>query len=139
MPETTVIGLDNFYKQLSALAKTLSPEVVEPMLMDKGEKLGDAVRDVAPQGPTGNLKKGVKVKQMDKRGDNPKSVIVKSTSPHDHLVEYGTSERYQKTTGRYTGVMPRHPFFRPAVDANKSKLYQELFDEFQKSVLSVTK
>jgi HK97 gp10 family phage protein len=139
MTDTTVIGMENFYKQLAALAKTLSPEVVEPMLMDKGQQLGDAVRDAAPQGITGNLKKGVKVKQMDKRGDNPKSVIVKSSAPHDHLVEFGTSERYQKTTGRRTGVMPRHPFFRPAYDANKARLYKELYNELQKSVLSVTK
>jgi phage protein, HK97 gp10 family len=135
--ETTLTGFDDFYKQLDKLAKTLGPEIVEPILMDKGTQLGNIVRADAPQGKTGNLKKGIKVKQMQKRGDNPKSVIVKSGDPVSHLVEYGTSERYQKTTGRYTGIMSAHPFFRPAVDANEGRLYNELFDELKKSVESV--
>jgi len=135
--ETTFTGFEDFYKQLDKLAKTLGPEVVEPILKDKADQLGNIIRTSAPQGLTGNLKKGIKVKQMNKRGDNPRSEIVKSSDPVSHLVEFGTSARYQKTTGRYTGIGPAHPFFRPSVDANKSRLYNEMFDEFKKSVESV--
>lgn len=37
-------------------------------------------------------------------------------SPLAHLLEFGTTERTQKTTGRYTGRMPAQPFMRPALD-----------------------
>lgn len=42
---------------------------------------------------------------------------VGSTSPLAHLFEFGTAPRTQKTTGRYTGVMPAEPFVRPAFDS----------------------
>lgn len=37
-------------------------------------------------------------------------------SPLSHLMEFGTTDRTQKTTGRYTGRMPAQPFLRPAMD-----------------------
>jgi HK97 gp10 family phage protein len=37
------------------------------------------------------------------------------TEPHAHLVEFGTGERHHKS-GKSTGVMPAHPFVRPAFD-----------------------
>lgn len=32
------------------------------------------------------------------------------TSPLAHLLEGGTGPRYQRTTGRYTGIMPAQPY-----------------------------
>lgn len=37
-------------------------------------------------------------------------------SPLSHLLEFGTTDRTQKTTGRFTGRMPAQPFLRPALD-----------------------
>lgn len=37
--------------------------------------------------------------------------------PLAHLIEFGTVDRTQRTTGRYTGRMPANPFLRPAIDA----------------------
>lgn len=47
------------------------------------------------------------------------SVRIGPTAPHAHLVEFGTGPRYQKTTGKFVGVMPAQPFIRPAFDVKK--------------------
>jgi HK97 gp10 family phage protein len=133
-------GMNELYKQLNALNKSLSPEVVEPLLMKAGTELKTAILskiDSVVKTKTGNLKKGVKVEQMKRRGDNPRSVIVRPTAPHTYIIEHGTSDRYQKTTGRYTGYGPARPFFRPAVDENKERIYTEIVSEMKKSVESV--
>lgn len=44
------------------------------------------------------------------------TTAVGSSSPLAHLFERGTGPRFQKTTGRYTGLMPAEPFVRPAFD-----------------------
>lgn len=48
------------------------------------------------------------------------TVRIGSTSPLAHLFEFGTAPRTQKTTGRYTGIMPAEPFVRPSFDNNKT-------------------
>ena len=44
---------------------------------------------LAPKGPTGNLKKGIKDHLV---GDGREGIVM-STAPHSHLVEYGTDPR----------------------------------------------
>jgi len=138
MDTETTIDFSDFYKQLDKLAKTLGPEIVEPMLKDKADQLADIVQQNAPYA---HVKKGIKVKQMNKRGDNPKSEIVKTTAKDSYWIEYGTSERFRKSgaaTGKeFKDTANGHPFFRPAVDSNQGRLYDELFDELKKSVESI--
>jgi HK97 gp10 family phage protein len=43
-----------------------------------------------------------------------------------HLIEFGTGPRRQRTTGRYTGVMPARPFMRPAWEAGKHGIVDRL-------------
>lgn len=134
-----VEGMDELYKKLNQIAKSLAPEKIEPILLKGAHELQAAVREKAPQGPTGNLKKGVRVFQLPKRGDNPRSAEVQSSAKHSYMIEHGTSQRYQKTTGRYTGVGPAKPFFRPAIDANKERVYNEIVNDLRQSVESVVK
>lgn len=42
-----------------------------------------------------------------------------SALPHAHLNEFGTKDRYQKTTGKFVGRMKAKPFMRPAWDSKK--------------------
>ncbi len=44
-------------------------------------------------------------------------VKVAVTSPHAHLVEFGTVERFHKS-GKSVGRMPANPFIRPAWDSS---------------------
>jgi len=46
-------------------------------------------------------------------------------APHAHFPEFGTVERVKKT-GATTGHMPATPYFRPAVDQNRSKFFNEI-------------
>ena len=81
-------GLDELKKLVAGFADACT---------DDGQQLADqaamrAVEEVKaayPQGPTGNLKKGVRIVRV--KGDGHRVLsIVKSTAPHAHLYEYGT-------------------------------------------------
>lgn len=92
----------------------------------------------APYGQTGNLKTGIKKEIRGSYG------VVKSTSPHSHLVEFGTGPRIVGPVKRaalklprfdssmgwpgyvkgdiYNGKMPKAPFMKPAAEENKPKI-----------------
>ena len=81
-------GLDELKKLVASFADVCT---------DDGQQLADqaamrAVEEIKaayPQGPTGNLKKGVRIVRV--KGDGHRVLsIVKSTAPHAHLYEYGT-------------------------------------------------
>jgi HK97 gp10 family phage protein len=61
---------------------------------------------------------------------------------HAHLIEFGTGPRYQKS-GKYTGVMPAMPYFRPAWEANKGQmlsiLQKALWQEIEKAAKRLAK
>jgi len=92
---------------------------------------------LAPAGPTGNLKAGIKSEMSSSSAYG----VVKSTSSHSHIVEFGTGERitYNKKGKQamvingsfvkgdiYNGKMPRKPFMRPAVETEKPKIEENI-------------
>lgn len=97
-----------------------------------------AVR-MAPHGPTGNLKAGLRRKVSGVSGQ------VMSTAPHSHLVEFGTGPRItygnpkkgsrhamRLPDGRfvkgdiYNGRMRKKPFMRPAFMEERDKIESEM-------------
>jgi hypothetical protein len=46
-------------------------------------------------------------------------------APHAHLIEFGTAPRYHKS-GKYVGAVMADPFMRPAWDAHKPKMLDQL-------------
>lgn len=57
--------------------------------------------------------------------------------PHSrltHLIEFGTSERVQKTTGRKTGRMPARPFIRPAMQSSKADIVTAMKKNLTKGI-----
>ncbi len=91
-------------------------------------------RELAPEGPTGNLKRGI-VARVDKTartlGIGAATVGANyKIAPHAHLVEYGTSgRRFPKKKDKLVfyidgekfvldsvAPMPAHPFMRPAIE-----------------------
>ena len=127
-----VEGLPELLTQLNDLVKHLNPSEVEPILMDRGKELYQAVKDKAPV-KSGNLKRNIKIKQLDRIGSNPKSVLVRSYAKHSQIVEFGTKPRRQKN-GRYTGSMPATPFFRPAVDSRKERVIEEIVQDLENKI-----
>jgi len=134
-------GKEAFEKTLLALAKALPNEKVEPVMMEGAKVIAAAARAKAPQGPTGNLKKGVKAKFLRQIGNYPRSAaaaVDRKIARHAHIIEYGTKPRYQKS-GRYTGIGPAIPFFRPAVDTNKGRIQDEVITKLGNLIDSAMK
>lgn len=48
-----------------------------------------------------------------------------SHAPHAHLVEFGTGPRYH-ASGKYVGAMPPDPFMRPAWEAHRATILDDL-------------
>ncbi|MCK9569545.1 HK97 gp10 family phage protein [Candidatus Pacearchaeota archaeon] len=125
-------GLDHFYSQINKLSKSLDANSVEPLLKEAADTLTDAVKSKAPL-KTGRLKRFVVTLKMKKLGNNPASHMTKVQqrarrpveAPHAHLVELGHKNA------------PPHPFFRPAYDSNKHKIYSNLVSGLKKKVESV--
>lgn len=67
--------------------------------------LADKVRDAAPQGRTGGLKRGVKSKVEE--DEETIRGIVEVNAPHAHLIEFG----FLHVGGKY---VPANPFMRRA-------------------------
>lgn len=58
------------------------------------------------------------------------ALYVGSSSPLAHLVEFGTGPRYQ-ANGKFVGVMPAQPWFRPAWDGNVGKVLDILASQLR--------
>ncbi len=136
-----VQGKEEFEKILLALAKALPNDKVEPVMMEGAKVIAAAAKAKAPQGHTGNLKKGVKAKFLRQIGNYPRSAaaaVDRKIAPHAYIIEYGTKPRYQKS-GRYTGIGPAIPFFRPAVDTNKGRIQEEVITKLSNLIDSAMK
>ena len=134
-------GKEAFEKTLLALAKALPNDKVEPVMLDGAKVVAAAARAKAPQGPSGNLKKGVKAKLLRQISNYPRSAaaaVDRKIAPHAYIIEYGTKPRYQKS-GRYTGIGPAQPFFRPAVDTNKGRIQDEVITKLGNLIDSAMK
>jgi hypothetical protein len=90
-----------------------------------------------PQGPTGHLKKGVKVK-VQEIGPYSVAAQVRSSAPHGWLYEYGTKARKTKK-GWNRGTMPNPPdVFIPAMVRYRRAMYLKLADIIRATGLIVT-
>jgi len=100
-----------------------------------------AQRDIAaayPQGPTGHLKKGVKV-TVKEIGPFAVAAQVRSVAPHAHLYEFGTQARHTKR-GWNRGTMPAPPMpvFIPTMIRHRRAMYGQLANLIRASGLTVT-
>lgn len=102
--------------------KTLVGSFAETCTVN-GQRLADAAADEAveqiraayPQGPTGNLKKGVR--RVRVKGDGHRVLaIAKSTAPHAHLYEYGTRRQPARPVVGEVAARVRRDYYRDLVD-----------------------
>ena len=134
-------GKEAFEKTLLALAKALPNDKVEPLMLEGAKVVAAAAKAKAPRGPSGHLKKAVKAKMLRQISNYPRSAaatVDRKIAPHAYIVEYGTKPRYQKS-GRYTGIGPAIPFFRPAVDTNKGRIQDEVITKLGNLIDSAMK
>lgn len=118
-----VKGIPELNQGIEDVLKTLDPDTVEAIALDAARIISTEIKALAPQGSTGNLKKSIVAKILQRSNPiEPAPAIVAINfrrGPHAHLVEKGTAPRTQKTTGRFVGSMPAHPFFMPGYEAKK--------------------
>lgn len=88
---------------------------------DAGVSLAATLRAEFPEGPTGNLRKGVRLEQI-----GPLAWRVRSTARHTHIFEKGTGRRFTKRTGANRGVMPAAHLFIPAATRVRAMMLSRL-------------
>ena len=130
-------GMKEFIDTIDRLVKNVSPEKIEPVLFREAQRVSKEVRANAPVGPTGNLKKAVITKRLQRWGRNPApsiAAINRKKAPHAWLVIHGTSgvravdpPHYVNLRGRMvkitnTGIMPPNRFFQNAIEAKKDEV-----------------
>jgi len=108
-------GVKELEAKIEQLNKGMNGEKLSKRIMPIAQEAADHIRDGAPQGPTGNLKRSIKAKELTPR-ESVATVIVavdRKIAPHAHLLEFGTVR------------MSPHPFFRPGWDSVKEKVERE--------------
>ncbi len=94
-----------------------------------------------------NLEKSLKIstslKASQKKGqtyDRTRvTVYVGSSAPHAHLIEFGTKDRTQKKTGRFTGRISPNPFLRNAWDSTKEIALKILARELRAQIYAAAR
>lgn len=121
--------------ETTQLLKAMSNLLTKPELAVAAGKgadiIADEARRLAPEGPTGNLKRGI-VARVDKvhtefggghEGHAYVSVNYK-IAPHAHLVEYGARG----------GEMPANPFMRRAQEAKEAEAVSAIDHDLQQRI-----
>jgi HK97 gp10 family phage protein len=108
---TQIQGLDELLAQLENLKTDNIAKHIVGGVEEAAKKVADTIRNEAPQGPTGNLKRAVQYGVYKKRQGKSISAWVRMSvkhkknatgiAPHAHLVEFGARG----------GKMPANPFF----------------------------
>ena len=132
----TIEGMDEFIDTIDKMIEGIKPDKIEPVLDKAAGKIAREVRARAPVGPTGNLKKAVKKKKLQRWFGSPAPVIVaidRKKAPHAWLVVHGTSgvrkvdpPQMVKIGGRpvlitQTGIMPPNRFFSEGIEAKQGE------------------
>jgi hypothetical protein len=83
----------------------------------------------------GNAPKGTftldKMETSDRGG---LKITVYATDYRARWFEFGTAERFQKTTGRRTGRIQQHPFFFPSYRALRKRIKSRVTREMKKAI-----
>lgn len=117
-----VMGAKELDRKLKRLDKAAARKIGKKATRAGAKIVHSAVKAAAVKGPTGNLKKGIKIKVGRMRGGSAMTRVI-AVAPHSHLVEKGTVPRFRKAgrwgrlilqKGAPTGTMPARPFFDPA-------------------------
>lgn len=98
-------GLTEFQRALRALPAELTEEA-SAIVLGQGEEAERQIEAAYPEGPTGNLRRGVTVERNTSKFTT--RAIVRSRARHAHLFERGTGPR-RTGKGWNRGRMPEAP------------------------------
>lgn len=127
---------------LRAMAQTLTRDVLAKPMEKVAALLCDRMRDMAPTGATGNLKRSISFKVLLYENKNmvvgivgPRRRAPGRPTRYAHLVEFGHMKatprlgRDGKTKMVRGGYVPAEPFMRPAVEIARQTIAEVLGDE----------
>lgn len=120
-------GIDKLERQANKLIKEVN-EGKTRLLLDQAKLVRDRIREKAPRGPTGNLKRAAYAKALPPTTTQPAVAfagIRPRVAPHAHLVEYGHGGPHPA---------PAHPFVRPAWDGMKEQVKRNIELGLKKAV-----
>jgi hypothetical protein len=116
--------LQHYLEALPADLGTAGQQLAE----SAADQCAQRIRDAYPEGKTGNLKKGVLVREVTlSYNGQPMGARcwVVNTAPHAHLFEYGTQVRHTDLNWN-RGKMPAHPTFIPLREQYQRGLIEAL-------------
>ncbi len=145
-------GIKEIDELLRKLPDSLSAKIIESANRAAVKPLIEKAKANAPEGNTGNLVDSIGIASRVKGGATIKAskglTIVGprrgkgkgQQGHHAHLVEYGTAERVQKSTGKSTGsISPGKPFMKPAWISTQVEVRKNIKEELGKSVIRTMK
>jgi hypothetical protein len=107
-----ILNLNEWRDELKAEPTALA-DAARPIVLTAADDAAHTIADRYPTGPTGNLKRGVKVGRPPTGPAITKASVI-SSAPHAHLYEYGTH------------VARAHPTFFPATEARGRTMLEDV-------------
>ncbi len=127
MSEIRIEGMKELIDKIRDLPIKLQRQLERGALRKALQPLKNAIESKAPVGETGRLADSIVIRTRTKKGALSGEVVVQA--PHSHLVEFG--HRMVSHSGREVGVVPPHPFARPALDETASEVLRIAANEVQ--------
>jgi len=119
-----VQGIPELQGKLERMKNELNPDETEPILVRAAEIMANTIRARAPVGPTGNLRRGVVAKALQRREKQTAAIAAMDyrIAPHAHFLEAGTK------------YMAARPFFGPGVAASRGEALETIISEISRSL-----
>jgi len=117
-----ITGIDELQKALRALPEKIAARAVVNALRAGARVVRDEAKRLVPEGKTGELKRGIKVRTVRKANRRAEGAIITVTVEgpaawRAHLTEFGSAGGVVKS-GAFAGAVipprPAQPFLRPA-------------------------
>lgn len=138
MDDFIIEGYDEFIETIDKLVKNVSPAKIEPELKKGAQIFAREMRRLVPIGPTGNLKKSIRAKQLKRWGNQPApsiAAINRKKAPHAYMVMHGSHGQVRQVrpprkviiNGKFavidnTGIMPPNSFFSDAIESKQGEV-----------------
>lgn len=127
-------GLAELRQALRNLPKRLTDEATNIVEHTAQRMKADVTSDY-PEGPTGNLKRGVVISRS--HGGFATGATVKNNAKHAFIFEHGTQVRHTDL-GWNRGRMPPGRVFVPAAVRNRREMFNALISMVERNGLTVT-